>query len=153
MRRELFLDILVHSYLTSFLALWIYLKSGSLFYSAVFIFGGIFIDLDHLIDYFIAYGSKFSIKDFFGSGSLKSGKVYLFLHSWEIIFIILLFYLVTSSYAVLLLFLSMSMHLIIDNLQRENLRIYFLTYRIINKFDVRLILPEAILLFPELKDK
>ncbi|EKE10694.1 MAG: hypothetical protein ACD_15C00212G0015 [uncultured bacterium] len=52
--------------------------------------GGFFVDLDHWIDYFIAFGARFDVKSFMKCEQfLKSDKLYLFFHGWEITMIFL----------------------------------------------------------------
>ncbi len=80
--------------------------------------------------------------DFFNCTYLKSRKAYLFLHSWELIFIVLILAVYFKSQVLWLSFLSLSLHLAIDNVQRKNLFAYFLLYRIYNKFDAVIIFPE-----------
>ncbi len=140
-RVKLSIDIALHFFLSAFISAWIYLNTGNVIYAAVFIFGGIFIDLDHLIDYFFST-NKFSLKAFLNSSYLKSGKVYLFLHSWEIGFIIFAVSMAVNSYGLLMLSLALSIHMFIDNTQRENPLFYFLSYRFYKKFDISSLLPE-----------
>ena len=53
--------------------------------------GGVFIDLDHLIDYILAFGTKFNLIFFLkGYQFLKTDKIYVPLHSWELVIILLL---------------------------------------------------------------
>ena len=63
----------------------------------VALLGGVFVDLDHLFDYFFAFGTKFNLTYFVkGYSFLKSDKIYIPLHSWEIvIFCLLLFFILT----------------------------------------------------------
>ncbi len=135
-------DLLLHFFSTLIFSSIIYFKSGNLLYGLIFILGGIFIDLDHLIDYFLFFKNRFNPADFFKLNFIKSGKVYVFFHSWEINFLLFIFGLGIKSSPLLILTLGMSVHLIIDNLQRKNLFFYFLIYRIIKKFDLKVLLPE-----------
>jgi hypothetical protein len=100
---------------------------------------GIFLDLDHLIDYFIYFGMRFKwsefMQRFFQFEYLKSGKVYIFLHSWEII---VGFSLLASDYKMTLPILAVSLgfigHLLVDHRREIKPFGYFLTYRIIHDF-------------------
>lgn len=136
------LEICVHLVFTFIFSLIIYLKSGNLGYFITFISGGILIDLDHLIDYFLFFKNRFKLKDFLNAAFIESGKVYLILHSWEINLIVFFLGLTIKSNGLLLLALSLTIHLSIDNLQRKNRLAYFFTYRVINKFDARILFPE-----------
>ena len=56
--------------------------------------GGVLIDLDHLFDYFLAFGAKFNLTYFAkGYQFLKSDKIYIPFHSWEIVIICFLLFL------------------------------------------------------------
>lgn len=136
------LDIFIHSLTTTAIALTIYLKSNNLAFAAIFIVGGIFIDLDHFIDYFLFFKIKFDMKKFLNSAYLYSGKVYLPLHSWELTMVIFFLGYILQSKALLILASSLSIHLLIDTMQREKLLFYFITYRFIKKFNVKTLLPE-----------
>lgn len=47
-------------------------------------FSGIFVDLDHYIDYLIEYGAPFNIKKFFHTiYEEKIKKLYMIFHAWE----------------------------------------------------------------------
>ena len=143
-RFRISLDLFAHVVCTAMLGWVVYLKTADLFYVGIVVAGGIFIDLDHLIDYFRYFkNKKFSLKNFFYGLYLGSGKVYLFFHSWELIFIILALATFFRSYVLLLFFLSLSIHLLIDNTQRRKKLFYFFTYRFLNGFKVDIILPEV----------
>ncbi|MBF0553519.1 MAG: hypothetical protein HQK96_03065 [Nitrospirae bacterium] len=53
------------------------------------ILSGVFVDIDHLVDYCMAFGTDFRM-DWFLNGYyfLKNGKVYEFLHGWEYVVIL-----------------------------------------------------------------
>ena len=100
------------------------------------------MDLDHVIDYFIYFKFWFNLNDFFNCRYLESGKTYLIFHSWEIVFLVLVLAVKTGSTAVYVFFLSQVVHLLIDNMQRDNLLVYFLSYKIARKFNSDILLPE-----------
>jgi len=139
--KNTFWDISQHLLSTVILCAAVYFISSNLAYSLIFLLGGIFIDLDHLLDYFF-YKSEFSLRDFFGNVYLDSGKVYVLLHSWELNILILMAAVIFKSYGLFVLFLSMSLHLIIDNAQRKNPMFYLISYRIAKEFSVDTLLPE-----------
>ena len=113
--------------------------------------GGVLIDLDHLIDYFLAFGTKFNLTYFLkGYQFLKPDKIYTPLHSWELVIILFLSLPAVAIlfkqakegliFRVLLLALSISLflHLSVDVLTNNMLpQSYFLTYRIQNNFDLK----------------
>ena len=48
------------------------------------ILGGFFIDLDHVLEYFIVFGLRFNLKHFLeGRQFLSSDKMYIWFHAWE----------------------------------------------------------------------
>ncbi|MDP2941808.1 MAG: hypothetical protein Q8N85_06140 [Candidatus Omnitrophota bacterium] len=127
---------------TSILTALVYLLTRSIPYAAAVILGGIFIDLDHLLDYFFCFGAGFKLGKFVDGDALASGHVYLFLHSWELVLVILLAGLTIPSGILLALFLGMSAHLTVDSIQRNNpFTTYLLFYRISKKFQVDVIMP------------
>lgn len=143
-RRILILDLSAHFFVTLSLTALVYITTANFQYALAVIAGGIFIDLDHLVDYFICFGASFDLKKFFQGAAVESGKVYLFLHSWELILILLCLSLVLNSGLLLALFLGMSAHLLIDNFQRKNLLAYIFIYRAWNKFKINIVMPEHI---------
>jgi len=85
---------------------------------------------------------KFHLGGFLSCCYLDSGRVYLLLHSWEMNFLILVGALIMHSPALWILFWGLSIHLTIDNLQRRKPFFYFITYRLCNKFNADILLPE-----------
>lgn len=140
--RRTVLDLAAHLVFTLGLAALIYAMTKNIFYAAMFISGGILIDIDHLVDYFLYFRKAFRLGDFLGLEYLRSGKIYLFMHSWEVVFIIAASGVLFKSQALVILSLGLLLHLIIDNAQRKNFLVYFLIYRFRKKFDLRVLLPE-----------
>jgi hypothetical protein len=134
-------DVTLHVIVTSLFALCVYLELHSYLYVLCIVAGGVLIDIDHCIDHFL-YFRKFNLRKFFSARSLESGKVYLFLHSWELIAALFLVSVFCNIESLLYLSLSLAIHLAIDNSQKENWRMYFLSYRLIKKFDAHILLPE-----------
>lgn len=141
-KTHLILDLSSHFLSTFVLAALIYLKTGNPSYAGILVLAGIFIDLDHCIDYFLFFKTNFNLRDFLNCSYLKSGRVYIFLHSWEINFIIFIIALSIDSYSLFLLFVGFSSHLVIDNLQRKNVFCYLIIYRFLKKFNLSVIMPE-----------
>lgn len=141
--RRIIRDLSLHFSLTLLFSLLIYFSSKTFLYVLLFSLGSILIDLDHLFDHFLYFGNKFDPSAFLNCLSIKSGKLYLPLHSWEIDFLIILLGFLLKSLGLLYLGLGIAMHLAIDAAQRTNPFLYFLTYRIRKKFSVRSLLPEV----------
>lgn len=134
-------DLLLHLSFSIIGALFTYLKTQDITYALIFILGGIFIDLDHFIDYFLAYGYRFNIMRFFNCIFIKNGKLYVFLHSWEIMIVLLIVGMANGVHWPIILCLACSMHILIDNLQKNKPFVYFLAYRFSKNFDIDILLP------------
>jgi len=137
-------DLTLHFFVTIIVALVVYVDSPNLRNIFFLALGGIFVDLDHLIDYFLFYKHRFELKKFLNCSYLDSGKVYVFLHSWEIILFIGILGFLLRSIELTMLSLGFALHLSIDNLQRKNRFCYILSYRMIKEFDMETLLPEYI---------
>jgi len=129
------LDFALHTLLTAAFALLVYFKFARLDYVILAVFGGIFIDFDHFLDYLIYY-KKFNLKQFLMTPYGESKKAYILLHSWELVFILLVIGFIFKYSYVLILGLSMGLHLLVDTLQRGSFLLYCLAYRFRHKFDV-----------------
>jgi hypothetical protein len=140
--RRVIMDLCAHSLLTGFLSVVIYQGTRNASYVAFFILGGILIDLDHFIDYFIFYKRNFRFSDFFGCAYLVSGKVYVLFHSWELAVFIFMMSIIVPLPLLFFLSLGLTVHLVIDNLQRQNRLFCFLIYRCVKRFDAHILLPE-----------
>lgn len=78
-------DLATHFVLALILAGFFHWLTGRWEWSFLVIIGGVFIDIDHFIDYFLYYGLRFDLKSFFAHGYLASGKCYMVFHSLEIV--------------------------------------------------------------------
>ncbi|MBU2103042.1 MAG: hypothetical protein ABH865_07230 [Candidatus Omnitrophota bacterium] len=139
-----FFDIGVHLLITAIFASFVYLKFNNLWYVAGVAAAGILIDIDHCVDYFLVLRT-FTFRDFFGSTYVRSGRIYLILHSWELIAGFVAFALLSQNTPFLLVSVSLAFHLFIDNIQRRNPFCYLLSYRIVKRFDARVLIPEDFL--------
>lgn len=113
--------------------------------------GGVLIDLDHFLDYFLAFGGNFNL-EYFAQGYqfLKSDKIYILLHGWEYVIIILILALISKKSIkiktiLLALGISMLFHLSADLILNSGAKIstYSITYRIKSSFALKpLVTPE-----------
>ena len=108
--------------------------------------GGVLVDFDHLIDYFLTFGFRFNLHYFLkGYQFLKSEKIYILFHAWEYVGILIITYYlltirrrITLAVFVLALSLGLGGHLIIDTIINHiKPQTYSITYRIINNFDAK----------------
>ncbi|QQG44065.1 MAG: hypothetical protein HYW86_04345 [Candidatus Roizmanbacteria bacterium] len=111
--------------------------------SAAFI-GGILIDLDHIIDYVLAFGLTFNLNFFLeGYQFLKTDKLFLFFHAYEYAFILgILFWFIKKNIKlkafILALAISMFLHLIFDSYTNKiYVRSYFILERLNQNFDLK----------------
>ena len=130
-----------------------YLISGDL--SSFFwgLLGGFFVDADHFIDYFLAFGLKFKVSYFLkGYEFLKSDKIYILFHSWEFVILLFLFFLyfknftnfITLQTIVLSFGIAYFLHLLFDS-YINHLRplSYFLIYRIVYRFSLKVLVTDS----------
>ena len=114
---------------------WVYFRS---FGCAVISFAaGVFIDLDHLIDFYTQH--KFTLKFkriYCACRRIRFKRLYLLLHSYELIAILwLAIWLFSLSNAWKALAIGMTQHLAFDQITNPiNTFGYFLTYRIFKGF-------------------
>lgn len=98
--------------------------------------GGFFIDLDHVLEYFLVFNWQFDLYNFLdGRQFLVSDKIHLWFHAWEYIFILLLlswFFRNNKILKIILVTLSlaMSVHLLTDTIiNKVPLKFYTIIYR------------------------
>ena len=99
----------------------------------------IFIDLDHLIDYFLAVNfSRFDLIEFLDTNFvIKANKIYVLFHGWEFVFILLFLAGVIKKYRPVLLTMGLAIfgHLLVDQFTNGTWIFgYSLIYRLINNF-------------------
>lgn len=138
--RKNILDISAHLVITAICCTVIFMKTGNMGYVFIFIAGGIFIDLDHLVDHFLHFKNRFSLNAFFSSKFVESGKVYIFVHSWELTLLLYIAGLAIKSTGLITLSAGLAVHLVTDCLIKRKFFAYCLAYRIANKFDSELFL-------------
>lgn len=101
---------------------------------------GVFIDLDHLLDYYLSFGVNFNVKKFYLSSSKgQFKKLFILLHSYEVIAILwIVIYTMDLGIIWKAIAIGFTQHLLFDLLVNSQRRIdkigYSLLYRIKNKF-------------------
>lgn len=141
-------DISFHVIISLFLGYVVWRIFGSnnrksLLISLVFTFlGGVLIDIDHFLDYFLSFGFNFNY-DYFIKGEyfLRSNKAYIVFHSFEyvILFGVLALFVKTRIKKMVLVAIALGMlsHLFIDiSLFPNPIKGYFILYRLLNGFNV-----------------
>ncbi|MFA6973584.1 MAG: hypothetical protein WC238_02465 [Parcubacteria group bacterium] len=135
---NLFLHLFIHialSLLAGFIVWKLWQKPVASFVAGIV--GGFLVDLDHVIDYFLAFGWNIRL-DYFAKGYqfLKSDKIYVLLHGWEyvIILAVLAIWVLknkTAKSVILALALGLFFHLGFDASANEGAK--FSTYSIANR--------------------
>ena len=113
------------------------------------IIGGVFVDFDHFIDYYLAFGFSWKL-DYFRNGYqfLMTDKIYVLFHAWEYVIILaLIAFVVKNKIArsfIAAVALGLFFHLLTDVVVDDMpFRSYSLKYRIENNFELKqLVKPE-----------
>ena len=143
--------LLLHVIISALIAAAIYTRYRKLIpIIAGVLLGGVFVDLDHLIDYFLAFGTSFNLNYFLkGYEFLKSDKIYVLFHAWEwvaLLLIISMFFKKRVVWKILIIAVALGLagHLYIDTFTNQvRPQGYFITYRTLNRFYIRpLVTPE-----------
>lgn len=109
------------------------------------VIGGFLVDLDHFIDYYLAFGWHWNWRYFnYGYQFLKSGKIYVLFHAWEYVAILVLLTLLFKNKYAKTIFLSLALglffHLITDVVVDDTpIKSYSIIYRIKHNFDIQYI--------------
>lgn len=109
--------------------------------------GAVLIDLDHLIDYFLAFGLHFNIFSFIqGAQFAKNEKIYVLFHGWEyVILLVGIAWLIKSNMKLKVAFLALALgaffHLLMDtNINHGmTIRSYSIVYRAVHDYEMRAI--------------
>lgn len=147
---SLFLHLSIHlsfALLVGFIVFRIWRKSTASFMGGAL--GGFLIDLDHLIDYFLAFGFNFK-PDYFINGYqfLKSDKIYVLFHGWEYVIILMVIAVAVKNLKLKSLvfalalgaFFHLSADVIINN---ASVKFYSIIFRSKNRFEVeKIVTPE-----------
>ncbi len=105
---------------------------------------GIFIDLDHIMDYLVEYGHHLNIKKFFRACyETQFRRLFLLLHGWEwLIFWGAAAKLTDFNPWITGFLIGYGQHLVLDQLSNKpSARGYFLSWRWKNGFDPKAIFP------------
>lgn len=124
--------------------IWRFFREPIISFGAAFV-GGVLIDLDHLIDYFLAFGVNFRLEGFLlGVQFEKNDKIYVLFHGWEyVILLAIVTWLIKSNIklkvAILALSLGAFFHLLIDvNINGGmTIKSYSILYRATHHYDMK----------------
>ena len=110
-------DLSVHMVVTIALSLYFYELTNGWSWPILSVVGGILIDIDHFIDYFLHFGFRFNLMSFLRHEYQASGKCYVFFHSWEILLI--LWVLAIGLQSVTPLAVGMTGHMLVDGVYKS----------------------------------
>lgn len=117
-------------------ALYYYFKSAPL--AAMNLVGGVLIDADHLIDYFIEQKPTLKLRKILRHFYNKKFKrAYVFLHSLEMLFLLWIYALISGSQELLVgLAIGISQHMLFDQLANKMRHpfAYSFIYRTLNDY-------------------
>lgn len=122
---------------------WRFWRMSTLSFISAF-FGAVLIDLDHVIDYFFAFGLSFDLFSFVqGNQFAKNDKIYVLFHGWEyVILLAIVAWLIKRNIklkvTIVALTLGAFFHLLIDTSINDGmtLRGYSVIYRSANKYEM-----------------
>ncbi|MBI4039335.1 hypothetical protein HY388_00725 [Candidatus Daviesbacteria bacterium] len=134
----LIFHLTAHYLLAVSIAIFFWIATRRFWASVLVVLVGVFIDLDHLFDYFYAYGWSWSPGLFFKHAfTAVSGKAFLPLHGWDLVAILLVIGWKSKNIIVSAVAVGMFAHLMMDQyLVANHPFAYFLFYRLINNFSV-----------------
>ena len=122
--------------------LWIFTKS---FYAGLSCFAaGIFVDIDHIIEYIVHFGWKgVSVRRVYQAceettlreGEYQFTKLYLIFHAVEVALVLWIVLAFTKNIYLLAVTVGYSTHLIMDVAKKRSLLSYFIAWRSIKGFD------------------
>jgi hypothetical protein len=118
----------------------VWLLFRSLTATAACFLTGVFLDLDHLIDYAINYGRRIRIKHLFQAFEYEAFEnIFIFLHSWEFVAIYLvLLWLIDWKPVMLGAVIGIFVHLLLDHFFNHHSPLaYFISYRLFHGFSAK----------------
>jgi len=134
-------DLSMHIVLTLLLACFFRWLTGGWTWPLLVFVGGILIDVDHFIDYFLYFGMRFNLSDFYCHRQLASGKCRIIFHSWEIL--IAMWALSIAFSWIIPIASGMTVHILVDYLYSHRCKPLFLSliYRWYHHFKLEKLCP------------
>lgn len=105
--------------------------------AAVSFITGVFIDLDHLFDYYISHRFTLNVKRIYcACRMIRFRRLFILLHSYELIALLwIAIYILSLSNIWKAAAIGLTQHMILDQIANPiNKYGYFLTYRLMNRF-------------------
>lgn len=133
-----------HIIISFILGVVIFLFTQDILASGIAFLAGVFIDLDHLFDFWIsAPKNPFSVKQFFHMDKHLKSKgdyyTFIFFHAWEWIIILVILTLYYSNIYFVSFVLAVAIHFALDSInnhffEKENPLVYSIIFRILHRF-------------------
>ena len=133
------MKVQTHIYTSALLGGSLYATTQSTQIAVSCFLSGIFIDIDHVFDFLIFSGEKFSVKNMFSwCNELRWQKVTLFFHSYEIYIILSIILYYFPDYMFIGILLGSGLHLALDQIGQSCFKkkykvspwFYFLVFRL-----------------------
>jgi len=137
----LLIDLGLHMILSLGFAYIFYKQTGLISWAILCIIGGVFIDIDHFMDYYKTFGIRFILNRFLYELGVNARKFYVIFHSWELIFIL---WLISGKVQWCVpLATGMTLHLIVDQIihHLSEPLFYFVLYRWFHGFEKKRLEP------------
>jgi len=122
----------------------VYTITGSEPMAAALFLGGVFVDIDHLYDYLVLSGERFSLKAFFSwFNDVRWERIYVLFHSYELYTLLVLFAFWLRNDILTGLAAGIGIHFIMDQIAvlkpingvRLSRLFYFLSFRCTSNFE------------------
>ena len=122
-----------HITISLFFSAFLYTISNSWIIFSSSLISGVLIDIDHILDYFMAYGINIRIKQFFEvCHNLKIPRMRLIFHSWELLFLLsICVFLVGWNPWIVGTIVGFTQHIVLDQaFNKPNKWTYFFFWRL-----------------------
>lgn len=131
-----------HILISIILSIIVYFVTKSFFGAILCLFAGIFIDTDHLLDYWLHRKKIIIDKRFFSEDyHIKFGRIFVLMHSYEIILALTILYNITRFTPIIGLTIGWLSHLLLDQLSNGvHPMTYFLSYRLLVDYSAHTLL-------------
>lgn len=133
------MTIAQHAAITSAVCAGLYLAFRSPGMAIACFAAGVFIDLDHFLDYAVNFAPRFGLRHFFECFKDRVfNRVIVFLHAWEWVALAIAIACATWSGVAAGIAAGLLLHMALDQaFNRHNPCGYFISFRLANKFDAR----------------
>lgn len=137
---NLYFNEIMHGAVALPVAVFLFSKFKKIKYIYIYFIVVYFIDVDHLLDYFLFYKKlSFNLIDFLSVKYFEIKQTgYLLFHAWEYVLIMLMFYFFTKNKFLLIFSLAIGSHLLWDSLSNGlGFDFYFIFVRALNDFALK----------------